>query len=227
MIKLMNLKTRSVRHILSIGLGAATLAVVLTYVLGAQALLQTPQAEEGHNLFMSIYAPLIQAITGQSMGSQMQGGPQMHGGPASDSQMQGGPQMHGGPASDSQMQGGPQMHGGPASDSQMQGGMNLGLIGNNILGSPKTLPAGGLAVNVVAGAIIFAIAAFVISRKQRSYLVAGLLAASGIILMILPLANMNFMIPGPIIGVIVGLVILGLGVVKGIRTARAVTVAPR
>jgi hypothetical protein len=211
MIKLMNLKTRSVRHILSIGLGAATLAVVLTYVLGAQALLQTPQAEEGHNLFMSIYAPLIQAITGQSMGSQMQGGPQMHGGPASDSQMQGGPQMHGG----------------PASDSQMQGGMNLGLIGNNILGSPKTLPAGGLAVNVVAGAIIFAIAAFVISRKQRSYLVAGLLAASGIILMILPLANMNFMIPGPIIGVIVGLVILGLGVVKGIRTARAVTVAPR
>jgi hypothetical protein len=101
------------------------------------------------------------------------------------------------------------------------------LIGNNILGSPKTLPAGGLAVNVVAGAITFAIAAFVISWKQRSYLLAGLLAASGVILMILPLANMNFVIPGPIIGVIVGLVILGLGVAKGIRTARAVTVAPR
>lgn len=39
-----------------------------------------------------------------------------------------------------------------------------------------------------------------------------------------PLANMNFVIPGPTIGVIVGLVILGLGVAKGIRTARAVTV---
>jgi hypothetical protein len=129
-------------------------------------------------------------------------------------------QMHGGiPASDSQMQG--------MSEFQMQGGMNQGLIGSNILGSPKTLPAGGLAVNVVAGAIAFSIAAFVISWKQRSYLVAGLLAASGIILMILPLANMNFMIPGPIIGVIVGLVILGLGAAKGIRTAKAVTVAPR
>jgi hypothetical protein len=199
MTKLTNLKMRSVRHVLSIGLGAVTLAVVLTYVLGAQAILQTPQAEEGHNLFMSMFMPLIQAITGghRSMA-----------------------QMHGGaPATDSQMQG--------MSESQMQGGMNQGLIGNNILGSPKTLPAGGLAVNVVAGAITFAIAAFVISWKQRSYLLAGLLAASGVILMILPLANMNFVIPGPIIGVIVGLVILGLGVAKGIRTARAVTVAPR
>jgi hypothetical protein len=121
-----------------------------------------------------------------------------------------------------------QMHGEvQTSDSQMQGGMNQGLIGNNILGSPKTLPAGGLAVNVVAGAITFAIAAFVISWKQRSYLVAGLLAASGIILMILPLANMNFVIPGPIIGVIAGLMILGLGVAKGIRTAKPVTVASR
>jgi hypothetical protein len=200
MIKLMDFKMRSVRHVLSIGLGAATLAVVLTYVLGAQALLQTPQAEEGHNLFMSMFMPLIQGITGghRSMA-------QMHGGPASTDD-------------GSMMQG--------MSDSQMQG-MNQGLIGNNILGSPATLPAGGLAVNVVAGAIAFSIAAFVISWKQRSYLVAGLLTASGIILMILPLANMNFMIPGPIIGVIVGLMILGLGVAKGIRTARAVTVAPR
>jgi hypothetical protein len=198
MIKLMNFKRLSARYVLSIGLGAATLALVLTYVLGAQALLQTPQAERGHNLFMSIFAPLIQGITGghRSMA-------QMHGG---------------GPASEeSTMQG--------MSESQMQG-MNQGLIGNNVLGSPATLPAGGLAVNIVAGAITFAIAAFVISWKQRSYLVAGLLAASGIILMILPLANLNFGIPGPIIGVIVGLMILGLGLAKAIRTARALTIAP-
>jgi hypothetical protein len=202
MTKLTNLKMRSVRHALSIGLGAATLAVVLTYVLGAQAILQTPQAEEGHNLFMSMFMPLIQAITGgHSSMSQMHGG----GAPASESTMQG--------MSESQVQ-------------EMQQG-TMGLIGNNILGSPATLPAGGLAVNVVAGAITFAIAAFVISWKQRSYVVAGLLIASGVILMILPLANMNFVIPGPIIGVVVGLVILGLGVAKGIRTARAVTVAPR
>jgi hypothetical protein len=105
--------------------------------------------------------------------------------------------------------------------------MNQGLIGNNMLGSPKTLPAGGLAAVVIMGVIPFATAAFVVSWKQRSFVVAGLLAASGIILMILPLANMNFVIPGPIIGVVVGLAILGLGVTKGIRTARAVTVAPR
>src|SRR5215217_65632 len=187
-----NIKMRNFKYILSIGLGAATLAVVLTYVLGAQALLQTPQAEEGHNLFMSMFKPLIQAITGghRSMA-----------------------QIHGGsPASEE--------------ESTMQG-MNQGLIGNNILGSPATLPAGGLAVIVVTSAIALAAAAFVVSWKQRSFLVAGLLAASGIILMILPLANMNFVIPGPIIGVIVGLVILGLGVAKSIRTARAVMVVPR
>jgi hypothetical protein len=190
------------RYMLSIGLAAATLAVVLTYVLGAPALLQTAQAEEGHKLFMSLFMPLIQAITGgHSSIAQMHGG----GAPASESTMEG--------MSESQVQ-------------EMRQG-RMGLIGNNILGSPATLPAGGLAVNVAAGAITFAIAAFVISWKHRSYLVAGLLAASGIILMILPLANMNFMIPGPIIGVIVGLVILGLGVAKGIRTARAVTVPPR
>jgi hypothetical protein len=190
------------RHILSIGLAAATLAVVLTYVLGAPALLQTAQAEEGHELFMSLFMPLVQAITGS---------------PSSIAQMHG----DGAPVSESTMEG--------MSESQVQEMRQgtMGLIGNNILGSPATLPAGGLAVNVVAGAITFAIAAFVISWKQRSYVVAGLLIASGVILMILPLANMNFVIPGPIIGFIVGLVILGLGVVKGIRTARAVTVAPR
>jgi hypothetical protein len=191
------------RYILSIGLAAATLAVVLTYVIGAPVLLQTSQAEEGHKLFMSLFMPLIQAITGGH--SSMA---QMHGGnaPASESTIDG--------MSESQVQ-----------EMRRQG--TMGLIGNNILGSPATLPAGGLAVNVVAGAITFAIAASVISWKQRSYLVAGLLIVSGIILMILPLANMNFAIPGPTIGVIVGLVILGLGLVKGIRTARAVTVVQK
>ena len=198
MIKLMNFKLRSARHALSIGLGAATLAVVLTYVLGAQALLQTPQAEEGHNLFMSIFTPLIQGITGGHRSMS-----QIHGGPASE---------------ESTMQG--------MSESQMQG-MNQGLIGNNMLGSPVGFAAGGLAVVVVTSAITIAVAAFVISWNQRSYVVAGLLAASGIILMILPLTNMNFVIPGPIIGFAVGLAIFGLGVAKGIGTARAVTVAPR
>lgn len=191
----------NLRYILSIGLAVATLAIVLTYVLGAPALLQTAQAEASHELFMSLFMPVIQAITGgHSSMAQMHGG----GAPTSESTME-------------RMQ---------ESQAQEMGQGRMGLIGNNILGSPATLPAGGLAVNVVAGSITFAIAAFVISWKQRSYIVAGLLAASGVILMILPLASMNFVIPGPIIGFIAGLMILGLGVAKGIRTARAVTVAP-
>jgi hypothetical protein len=200
MIKQVNISMRNFKYILSIALGAATPAVVLTYARGAQALLHTPQAEEGHKLFMSMFMPLIQAITGghRSMA-------QIHGGsPASEEE--------------STMQ--------EMSESQMQG-MNQGLIGNNILGSPATLQAGGLAVIVVTSAIALAAAAFVMSWKQRSFLVAGLLTASGIILMILPLANMNFVIPGPIIGVIVGLVILGLGLAKSIRTARAVMAVSR
>ncbi len=182
---------RNIRHILSIGLAAASLAVVLTYVLGAQALLQTPQAEEGHNLFMSMFMPLIQGITGghRSMA-----------------------QMHGGvPASEE--------------DSTMQG-MNSGILGKNILGSPEGIAAAGFAAVVPMVVIPFAVAAFIISWKRRSFQVAGLLAASGVILMILPLASMNFAIPGPIIGVVVGLGIVGLGVAKGIITARAVMVVP-
>ena len=80
---------------------------------------------------------------------------------------------------------------------------------------------------VVYSVIPLAAAAFVISRSQRSFVVAGLLAASGIILMILPLTNMNFVFPGPIIGVVVGLAILGLGATKGIKTSRAVMAAPK
>ena len=81
-------------------------------------------------------------------------------------------------------------------------------------------------------AMALSTAAFVVSWKQRSYLVAGLLAASGIIFMVPALNAMGYSLevivfPGPILGVIFGLVIFGLGVAKGIRTVRAVTVAPR
>jgi hypothetical protein len=78
--------------------------------------------------------------------------------------------------------------------------------------------------------------AFVISWKQTSFLGAGLLAASGIIFMIHPLTN--FMIHqhiatghsgaipwGPILVVILGLGILGLGISKGIRTVRTTRTA--
>jgi hypothetical protein len=175
---------KNLRNVLSLGLAAATLAVVLIYVLAGPALLQSPYAEPGHELFMSLYTPLIQAIGGHASQAQM--------------------------------------HGGQAGESQMQG-MNQGLIGNNILGGPASMAAGGLAAVVVMGAIAFAAAAFVVSWKQRSFVAAGLLAASGIILAMPPLANMNSAFPGPIVGVIVGFAILGLGVAKGVGSARTVT----
>lgn len=183
------------RRALSAGLAAAALAIALTYVLGAHALLQTPQAEEGHNLFMS----LIKGIAGghESMS-------QMHNGITSPP--------------DSQTQG--------MSESHMQG-MSHGILGNNVLGGPAGMAAAGFAAVVVIGTVPLAVAAFAISWKQRSYAVAGLLAASGITLMILPLASMNFVMPGPIIGAAAGLAILGLGAAKGIRTARTAKVAAK
>jgi hypothetical protein len=98
--------------------------------------------------------------------------------------------------------------------------------------------AGGIAVLGLAtgtalsiSAIALSVAAFAISWNQRSYLAAGLLAATGAIYMIpalIALASINFAVivfPGPILGVIFGLVILGLGIAKGIMTARRAAVA--
>src|SRR5919106_480615 len=197
MTKRANLSFKNPRLALSVWLAAATLAVVLTYVLGAQAILKSPYAEPGHELFMSIYMPLMQGMQGLF-------------GQASQSQ-----QMHGSSTLQSQM------------DTSPKAPNQFGIIGNNTLGSPTGLSAGGLAAVVVYSVIPLAAAAFVVSRSQRSFVVAGLLAASGIILMILPLTNMNFVFPGPIIGVVVGLAILGLGATKGIKTSRAVMAAPK
>lgn len=74
-------------------------------------------------------------------------------------------------------------------------------------------------------AIALAAAAFAVSWKQRSFLVSGLLAASGIMFMTPALIATGYLafivFPGPIIGVILGLAIFGLGVAKGVGTARA------
>jgi len=76
--------------------------------------------------------------------------------------------------------------------------------------------------------IVLASAAFIVSWKIRSYLVAGLLAASGIIFMVPALNAMGYsfeviIFPGPILGIIFGLAILGLGMAIGIRSARTIT----
>ena len=108
----------------------------------------------------------------------------------------------------------------------------LALVLPNLAGGIAVLGLGlGTALNI--SALVLGAAAFAVSWKQRSYLVAGLLAAAGAIYMIpglVALASINFAVivfPGPILGVIFGLAVLGLGAAKGIRTARAVTVAPQ
>jgi hypothetical protein len=80
----------------------------------------------------------------------------------------------------------------------------------------------GLAPWPGIGAIVLATAAFVVSWKQRSLLLAGLLAASGVTGIIAGVINTGYfaviMFPGPILGAIIGVVILGLSVAKGIET---------
>ena len=106
----------------------------------------------------------------------------------------------------------------------------LALVLPNLAGGIALL---GLAIGTALNlsAIALSVAAFAISWNQRSYLAAGLLAATGAIYMIpglVALASIKFAVivfPGPILGVIFGLVILGLGIAKGIRTARRAAVA--
>jgi hypothetical protein len=104
----------------------------------------------------------------------------------------------------------------------------LALVLTNVLGGPALLQSAGLAAAVVISAIALAVAALVVSWKQRSFVVAGLLAASGIILMIPAIIATGYfaviVFPGPILGVIFGFVIFGLGVAKGVRTVRMATV---
>jgi hypothetical protein len=108
----------------------------------------------------------------------------------------------------------------------------LALVLPNLVGGIAVLGLGvGTALNI--SSIALSAAAFAVSWKQRSFLVAGLLAAAGAIYMIpglVALASINFAVivfPGPILGVIFGLMILGFGLVKGIKTAKTTVVTAR
>lgn len=89
----------------------------------------------------------------------------------------------------------------------------------------------GLAPWPGIGAIVLATLAFVVSWKHRSFLVAGLLAASGATGIIAGVINTQYfaviVFPGSILGVIIGLGILGPGVAKGMGTAKATLIATR
>jgi hypothetical protein len=108
----------------------------------------------------------------------------------------------------------------------------LALVLPNLVGGITVL---GLALGTTLNmsSIALSAAAFAVSWKQRSYLVAGLLAAAGATYMIpglVALASINFAVivfPGPVLGVIFGLIIFGFGAAKGVKTARATIIVAR
>lgn len=101
----------------------------------------------------------------------------------------------------------------------------LALVSINVFGNIALILKAGPTPVLSIAAIILAAATFVVTWKQRSRLVPGILAVSGLIFMVPAFAAMGYsfqliIFPGPILGVIFGLVIIGLGVWKAISNAR-------
>lgn len=73
--------------------------------------------------------------------------------------------------------------------------------------------------------VVMATAALALSWERGSFLVAGLLAASGLVSLVHGLVATEFLaaatFPGPVFGVIIGLPMLGLGAALAVKTARA------
>jgi hypothetical protein len=82
----------------------------------------------------------------------------------------------------------------------------------------------GLAPWPGIGVAVLAIAAFAVSRQRRSFVVAGLLAVSGVVGIVYALIRTEFLaatsFPGPIFGIILGVPILGLAVAEAVGATR-------
>jgi hypothetical protein len=83
----------------------------------------------------------------------------------------------------------------------------------------------------IAG-LVLATAAFAVSYRQKSYAIAGMLVAAGASLFVPALIATGYLafvvIPGPILGVLFGAYMMGLGAAKGVMSARRTeTVAAR
>jgi hypothetical protein len=107
----------------------------------------------------------------------------------------------------------------------------LALSFTNMAGGLALLQTTAVATAFVIGAVVLSIAAFVLSLRNRSIVVAAMLGVTGIMVMIPAMAATGYfaaiVFPGPIIGVFFGLGVIGMGVAKGVGTARAVTATTR
>jgi hypothetical protein len=116
--------------------------------------------------------------------------------------------------------------------AQVLAGAALVLILVDAIAGPQILTPGHMVDISTTGhmvgifAAVLSATAFALSVKKRSYLVPALLLATGIIStthVMTFLGDFSIIVfPGPIVGFIFGLVILGLGVAKGVETARMV-----
>ncbi|MGH8946229.1 MAG: hypothetical protein ACRDVL_08770 [Acidimicrobiia bacterium] len=82
----------------------------------------------------------------------------------------------------------------------------------------------GLAAWPGIGVAVLAITAFALSREHRSFVVAGLLAVSGVVGVVYALIRTEFLtassFPGAIFGIILGIPILVLAVAEAIGATR-------
>jgi hypothetical protein len=94
----------------------------------------------------------------------------------------------------------------------------LALVTVYVIAGPQTI----LPANVVGiSTLVISVGAFVLSLRKRSYFVSVMLSTNGIIHAVSVLGDLGVSSSlGPVIAFIFGLVTIGLGVAKGIETAR-------
>jgi hypothetical protein len=102
-------------------------------------------------------------------------------------------------------------------------GASLALLLANAIGGAAVLLSGLAPVLGIAG-LVLATAAFAVSYRQKSYAIAGMLVAAGASLFVPALVATGYLafvvIPGPILGVLFGAYMMGLGAAKGVVSAR-------
>jgi hypothetical protein len=102
-------------------------------------------------------------------------------------------------------------------------GASLALLLANAIGGAAVLLSGLAPVLGIAG-LVLATAAFAVSYRQKSYAIAGMLVAAGASLFVPALIATGYLafvvIPGPILGVLFGAYMVGLGAAKGAVSAR-------
>jgi hypothetical protein len=107
----------------------------------------------------------------------------------------------------------------------------LALSFTNTIGGLALLQTTAVATAFVISAVILSAAAFVISLRRRSIVVAAMLGLTGIMVIIPALAATSYfaavVFPGPIIGVFFGLGVFRMGAAKGVGVAKRETVLSR